>query len=159
MTDQPSHLTPEERKSADDLLYRAPFAFVAMVESTGPYVVPMNFAYAPGRLFLHTGPGRKSAALAADPRVCVAITRDEAFDQGTTPCKDGYAFRAVIVEGCARLLDNHAEREEALRAIVNKYDPAAVDAPFEETALDKTLVYAVIIDELSYKERRPRGTA
>jgi len=155
--EQPSHLTPEERKRADALLYGAPFAFVAMSETTGPYVVPMNFAYVPGRIYLHTGPGRKSAALASNSRVCLAITTDEVFDKGPTPCKDGFAYRAVIVEGWAHLLEEPEERETALRAIVEKYDPAAVDSPLDAKALFNTLVYAVIVDEFSYRERPRRG--
>ena len=157
MTGRPSHLTPEERRSADELLRRAPFAFVAMVEESGPYVVPMNFAYAPGRLYLHTGPGRKSAALAADPRVCVAVTMDEAYEQGASPCKDGYSFKGVIAEGWAKLLEEHTERQAALQAIVAKYDPAAAGEPLEEAAVTKTLVYAVIIDTLTYRELPPRA--
>lgn len=157
MDDQPSHLTPQQRRDADALLYGAPFAFVAMSESKGPYVVPMNFAYVPGRIYLHTGPGRKSEALAANPRVCVAITMDEVFEQGPTPCKDGFAYRAVIVEGWAHLLEGHEERQTALRTIVEKYDPAAVDAPLDEKAFANTLVYAVIVEEFSYKERPRRA--
>lgn len=156
MNTQPSHLAPEDRQGADHLLYHAPLAFVAMVESTGPYVVPMNFAYAPGRLYLHTGPGRKSAALTENPRVCIAISMDEEFEKGPTPCEDGYAYQAVVVEGWAKLLEEHSEREEALRAIVAKYDPAAVDQPLDEAALAQTLVYAVIIDEFTYRRRPVR---
>jgi nitroimidazol reductase NimA-like FMN-containing flavoprotein (pyridoxamine 5'-phosphate oxidase superfamily) len=135
-----------------------------------PYVVPMNFAYEPagaptkgpgdglGRLYLHTGEGRKSGALASNPRVCVAVAADAAFDQGATPCSDGFAFRSVLVEGRATLLEDRDERERALRVIVAKYDPDAVDMPFAEEALAETLVYSVDIEALSYKARPQRGT-
>jgi nitroimidazol reductase NimA-like FMN-containing flavoprotein (pyridoxamine 5'-phosphate oxidase superfamily) len=128
-----------------------------MVESTGPYVVPMNFAYTPGRLFFHAGPGRKTAALEANPRVCVAVAADEAFDQGTSPCTDGFSFRGVILEGWAALLENPDEREKALRAIVAKYDPDAAAGPFDEEVLARTLVYAVIVETLSYRELPQRA--
>ena len=145
-----------------------------------PYAVPMNFAYEPaaetaaapcapregagedspglGRLYLHTGEGRKSEALARNPRVCATIAADAAFDQGPDPCNDGFSFRSVLVEGRATLLEDRGRQEQALRAIVAKYDPGAVDTPFTEDALAETLVYAVSIEALSYKAR-PRRSA
>ena len=168
MSTQVPHLTPDERRQTEELLHQAPFAFVAVVDKSGPYVVPMNFAYDPGdpsapgtaadRLLLHTGAGRKTAALAEDPRVCVALTADAAYKQGPAPCDDGFAFRAVLVEGRAILLEDAAEREAALRAIVAKYDPGAAGAPFDEAVLAETLVYAVVIESMSYKQR-PRHPA
>jgi nitroimidazol reductase NimA-like FMN-containing flavoprotein (pyridoxamine 5'-phosphate oxidase superfamily) len=177
-TDGP-HLTPDERMRAEALLREAPLAFVAVVESAGlkgnarPYVVPMNFAYEPagarldapaeapdylGLLFLHTGQGRKTEALAGNPRVCVVVTADESFDRGATPCQDGFAFRSVLLEGRALLLEDESQREEALRSIVAKYDPLAAAHPFAQDALAGTLVYAIIIDALGYKEH-PRRSA
>src|SRR4030042_7130432 len=97
----------------------------------------MNFAYGPteallgagaearteaptamGRLFLHTGEGRKTEALARHPRVCMAITADESFDQGANPCEDGFAFRSVLIEGRALLLGDEGQRGRALRGVV-----------------------------------------
>lgn len=181
-------LSPADQSLAEALLRQAPFAHVAMVEGTAPaapapagavsagakpYVVPMNFAYEataapaeapgeslrdPGRLYLHTGEGRKSEALTQSPRVCVAITAEAAFDQGPRPCEDGFSFRSVLVEGRATLLTDRNERDRALRAIVAKYDPDAVDVPFAEHTLAETLVYAVSIETMSYRALPRRGT-
>ena len=115
MSTQTRELTAEEWTKAEALLRDAPFAFVAMIDPSDgarPYVVPVNFAYEPpprapatrqgasagrpGRVVFHTGPGRKSAALAANPRVTVAVTGGESYVQGATPCSDGYAFRSVL---------------------------------------------------------------
>lgn len=140
----------------------------AAPDGARPYLVPMNFAYEPaaapteapadkapdlGRLYLHTGAGRKSEALAGNPRVCVAIAADAAFEQGATPCSDGFAFRSVVVEGRATLFEDPAQRERVLRLIVAKHDPDAADMPFAEGALAETLVYAITIETLGYKAR------
>ncbi|OFW61095.1 MAG: hypothetical protein A2133_00495 [Actinobacteria bacterium RBG_16_64_13] len=158
MSAQAPRPTPEEQRSAEEVLQKAPFAFLAMSSSAGPYVVPVNFAYASGRILFHTGAGKKTDALAADARVCVAVTSDETFDQGPSPCKDGYSFRSVLAEGDAHLLENPEEREKALHVIVAKYDPGAAGLPFDEAVLARTLVYAVAIERLSYRHLR-RDTA
>ncbi len=177
-----SPLTAEEQERADELLREAHLAFMAVVDESGagaatngtvagneatatearPYVVPMNFVYvpatedSPGRLYLHTGQGRKSAALAENPRVCVVAVSDTTFHRGATPCADGYSFRSVIVEGTAALVEAPAERETALRTIVAKYDPVLADAPFDPAVLAQTLIYAIVVETITYKERLPR---
>lgn len=172
-----SSLSPTSQWADAELVLReASVAYLALVESESgsfPYVVPINFAYddgapAPGgaghvapdhpaaRLLFHSGAGRKTRALAENPRVCLAATADATFAAGPSPCEDGFAFRSALVWGRAVLLESREEREQALRAIVAKYDPMAADQPLDERDFERTLVYAVMIDDLSFKQR-PRS--
>jgi nitroimidazol reductase NimA-like FMN-containing flavoprotein (pyridoxamine 5'-phosphate oxidase superfamily) len=142
-----------------------------------PYVVPVNFAYerlsgtadtggggdpdgaadAPSlsatRLLFHTGAGRKTEALARNPRVCLAVTTEVGFDAGPSPCEDGFAYRSVLVWGRAAPLEGPVEKEQALSEIVAKYDPGAAGRAFDGQDFERTLVFAVSIDDVSYKER------
>lgn len=149
----------KERERGLLLLERAPYAYVAVVEKDRPYAVPMNYACDPqaGLIYLHTGRGRKSAALDENPRVCIVIAADAAFDRGPTPCNDGFAFRSTVVEGRALLLEDPVEREAALRTIVAKYDPDAAAAPFDADVLAQTLVYAVDMETVSYRQSPRSG--
>jgi nitroimidazol reductase NimA-like FMN-containing flavoprotein (pyridoxamine 5'-phosphate oxidase superfamily) len=167
-------LDARERECVNEVLRTAELAYVAMVEPAGPhgaarpYVVPMNFAYEPpvaapagtpalqGRLLLHTGPGRKVEALARDPRVCVSVTSGEQLHLGATPCNDGYLYQSVMLEGRAVLLTDEPAREAALRAIVAKYDPDAIAKPFKPEVFATTLLYAVEVETMGFKERPKR---
>jgi uncharacterized protein len=155
-------LSSADMEGAEKLLRDAPIAYLAMVEPGGPYVIPLNFVYVgyeghlDGRMYFHTGEGRKSEALAADPRVCIAVTAGVAFDQGDSPCADGFAYRSLLLWGQARQIHDRDGRETVLRAIVAKYDPAAAGAPFEEADFAQTLLYEVIIETAGYKERPAR---
>jgi uncharacterized protein len=147
-------MNSEDRARADKVLAEARFAYVALVDRDAPYVVPMNFAFEPGEevLYLHSGVGRRSTALGEDPRVCLAMVSGARFQRGDGLCKDGFMFRSVIVEGRALLLAKPAEKEMGLRALARKYDPAAAHLPFEEAVLERTLVYRVALDAVSYRE-------
>ena len=109
-----------------------------------------------GYLIVHTGAGRKTKALADNPRVCIAVTADTAFVRGETPCQHGFTYRSVLVEGRATLVEENAGREQALRSLAAKYDRASAPESFEQTVLAQTLVYTIEIDTLAYKER-PRS--
>jgi nitroimidazol reductase NimA-like FMN-containing flavoprotein (pyridoxamine 5'-phosphate oxidase superfamily) len=173
------NLDDRERACVEQLLRTAPIAHVALVDTTAPdglprpYVLPMNFAYQPpstgatatsdlthpgapapeGRVFVHTGPGRKVETLTGNPRVCISVTSQESLDLGASPCDDGYLYQSVVLEGLAVLLADETARETALRIIVAKYDPAAVDKPFKAKVFAKTIVYAVEVDTIGFKER------
>jgi len=156
-------LPEEEWNKALQVLESAPIAYLSMAGAE-PYVVPMCFAYdaqeqsqGPGRLIFHTGEGRKTRALAENGRVCLAMVADAVFDRGPEPCRDSYAFRSVVVEGTASLVEDDDARESALRTIVGKYDPQARERPFGEKDLQATLVYVVAVRSLSYKEQQPRS--
>jgi hypothetical protein len=155
-------LSEQEQTNLKNILLQAPIGFLAIL-ADGPYVVPINFAYDGsdepegwGRVIFHSGEGKKSVALAADSRVCMAVVTETAFDRGATPCDDGFTYRSTLVEGKAALLTNHAEREVALRMIVAKYDPEAVRDAFNEQIFERTLVYSVEIESVSFKQRSRR---
>lgn len=159
MTDKHRSLSAEQQASVKSILRQVPIGYLA-VNADGPYAVPMNFAYdgpddadSWGRFLYHTGPGKKADALAADPRVCLAVLAEAAFTRGDLPCDDAYAYRSVLVEGRATLLADDAEREQGLRLIVAKYDPEAADRPFNEGIFEKTLVYEVTIEAVSLKQK------
>lgn len=156
MSEKTPVLSPLERAQATEVLAAAPIAYLSVADE-GPYVVPICFAYEDagasgewGRVLIHTGEGRKTRALALDPRVCVAVVAEAAFEQGPEPCRDTFSFRSVLIEGTAVLLSERDERERALRTIVAKYDPGAAGHPFAETDFRVTLVYAINIGSLSY---------
>ena len=163
MSEQPQAMSGAEQARAEEVLQSEPIAYLALSDE-GPYVIPVCFVYEKGdddidrgRVLIHTGEGRKSRALALDDRVCLAVAADPALYLGREPCRDGFTFRSVLVEGRATLLQGREEREAALRAIVAKYDPEAADRPFAEKDLQATLVYAVLIDSISYRQQLPRN--
>jgi nitroimidazol reductase NimA-like FMN-containing flavoprotein (pyridoxamine 5'-phosphate oxidase superfamily) len=180
-----NRLSGPEAAAALELLRGAAFAYLAMVEPRGPYVLPLSFAYVDGdrdgggatspsadtaattaggaaagllagRIYFHTGEGRKTAALAADPRVCLAVTAGVAFQQGDSPCADSFSYRSLLLWGQAGRIDDPARREAALRAIVAKYDAGAATKPFGEADFAQTILYEMTIEAASYKQE-PAG--
>ena len=152
-------LSPKGYDNVKIILQQEAFGYLA-VQSNEPYVVPINFAYAEsddpyswGQIFFHSGPGRKTEALAVDPRICLAVLTGTNFHKGKQPCNDSFNYRSVLVEGKATLLDDPQKKRQALRAIVAKYDPEALHQPFNGQVLAKTLVYSAGIEVVSFKQK------
>lgn len=139
---------------AADVLQTTSVGFLGMVDVTGrPYVVPVSFAVRDGHVVFHGGEGRKAAALAGHRAACLSAVTPPDFVRGDAPCADGFRYRSVLVEGLVTPLQDPEERENALRAIVRKYDPDAAENRFEPGMLDRTLVYALSMDSVTTKEQ------
>ncbi len=98
----------------------------------GTAPAPRRGAAPEGRLYLHTGPGRKQRALGDNPRVCISVIAEEKLELGPTPCDDGYLYQSVILEGRAAAAHRRGRARSARSGlIVAKYDPEAVAKPFK----------------------------
>lgn len=128
---------------------------LAIVGNEGPYVVPISFAPGEQAVYFHGGPGHKADLLAADPRVCLAVTSPPELTKGADPCGDNFNYRSALLFGRARRLLDEEERLSGLRALAGKYHPEAAAAPFRPEVLARTLVYALDLDNVTWKTHPP----
>ena len=87
----------------------------------GPYVVPVGYAYAKGKIFFHTcNTGLKIQGIKRNPDVCFEV--DEALS-------DASMFKSVIVFGTAEIIDDKEKTIPYLQKLIDKY---RVPVGFEE---------------------------
>jgi len=83
------------------------------LEDGKPYVVPVGFAYADGKIFFHTcNKGLKMNALRRNPNVCFEV--DEALS-------DASMFKSVIVFGTAEIISDGERMIPYLQRLIDKY--------------------------------------
>jgi nitroimidazol reductase NimA-like FMN-containing flavoprotein (pyridoxamine 5'-phosphate oxidase superfamily) len=83
------------------------------LEDRTPYVVPVGFAYADGKIFFHTcNKGLKMTALKRNANVCFEV--DEALS-------DTSMFKSVIAFGTAEIISNKAKMIPYLQKLIDKY--------------------------------------
>lgn len=87
-----------------------------------PYVVPMNFGYRDGCVYLHSSPvGRKMDLLRENPYVCFEVDLDHEIVESEAACAWGMRFRSVICSGKATLLEDPEAKIRGLDAIMDHY--------------------------------------
>lgn len=141
-----------QRQAALDVLTTAIVGHLAVETPDGPYVVPVSFAHDGRFLYWHGGRGKKSRALEASPRACLAASVLGEFVTAASPCDDNFNYRSAVVTGRVRLLHDDVEREAALRTIIRKYDPERLDGPLTPKVFARTLVHAMEMEEVTYKQ-------
>jgi hypothetical protein len=133
----------------ESLLHRAGVLRLGIVDDGGPYVVPLNFGYEDGRIYVH-GPrsGRRIAAVADGARVCFEVDEGEVVP-AERPCGYTSCFRSVIGYGTARLLDSADEKRRGLDAIMRHYGGTGEGIPEEKLAI--TSVMAIDVETMDGK--------
>ena len=133
-----------------EILNRAQYVTLALVDGEGPYSVPVNAAFEDGVLYFHSSrKGRKAEALleavAKGARVAFSAAVDLEPKTGELACQWGFKFRSVLGSGPVRVVELSGDKVAALNTLMRKH-AGRDDFPYDEGILDKTLVLAVDVD-------------
>lgn len=135
----------------DAFFQRADEIFVSFSGGDYPYVLPLNFVWLDGRIYLHCGfTGRKLDLLRQDGRVGFAAALDVTIvrERSTTWYKS--------VSGCGhiRIVEDTEEKRRALDALSLRY-AARCPRPAPEAMLRRVNVLCIDVENINGKERTP----
>ncbi|MDW7739772.1 MAG: pyridoxamine 5'-phosphate oxidase family protein [Bacillota bacterium] len=106
----------------NEILTKAPVGNLALAMEDVPYTIPMNFVYHQGKIYFHCKPeGRKINYLEANPKACFQVSEVGEMIRGKNPCKYGYKFRSVTVEGVMQEVKEYQDKLDALEILSVKY--------------------------------------
>jgi len=139
------------------------FGVLSLLSDGAPYGVAVNFAYRDGRFYFHGSPeGRKAEAIGARSSCSFTVIKAFAyipsyFSGTRSACPASQYFASVVASGHAVRLDEPARKARALGALMEKmqpeggYDPIDAADPRYAKMLEKTGVYAIEPDSLTFK--------
>ena len=132
------------------LLRRAEVLRLGLVDDDGPYIVPVNFGYEDGRLYVHGAlEGRRiDAVRPGGVRVCFEADECEIV-RAERACGFTARFRSVIGYGVARLLAGDAEKRRGLDVIMRHYHGPLGGMPDE--TVSRTSVVEIEIESMEGK--------
>lgn len=146
MRREDQRMPPDE---CEALLRRAEIMRVAMVDAQGPYVVPVNYGYHEGRIYIHgTLSGRRFAAVGDGARVCFEVDEGEVL-RGANACSFTSRFSSVIGYGTARMVATDEEKRLGLDAIMRHYGSTGEGIP--DSKLKMTSVMEIVVESYDGK--------
>jgi len=141
----------KDQKEIEDILKACSICRLAMVDEDKPYLVPMNFGYREGTLYLHSArEGRKIDLIRKNPHVCFEVDEIVQFRKAERACDWGVEYKSVIGSGKAFFLTDPEEKRRAFDTIMAQYSDEAYDYP--ETMLERTLVIKIEIEKMTGKK-------
>ena len=107
---QSKDMTPPE---IDQFLTCARVGRIGLILQKGPYIVPVGYGYAEGKIFVHTcREGLKMAAIQSNPEVCFEV------DESTS---DGSLAKSVILWGRVEVIAEKEKMLPYLQKLIDKY--------------------------------------
>lgn len=138
---KPRDLSKEE---CLNLLSAARYGRLGLAKDAQPYVVPMSYVFADGRIYLHSrGGGTKTDFASANPRVCFQI---DSLDKGH--------WSSVIAFGLARLSDDIEAKQRMFDAFTARGQGGHGGKKFSREELERMpmTVWEIEIEEMTGRE-------
>ena len=144
----------EEEEKIEAIIAKCDICFVGMCdEDCRPYVIPMNFGYRDGVIYLHSGPtGHSIDILNRNNQVCVTFSADHelVFQHPKVACSYRMKAKSIICRGRVEFIEDLAEKREALNIIMQHY--SAREFAYSDPAVINVKIWAIPVDEISAKE-------
>lgn len=143
--------TIDSRKQQEDVILRCQVCNVGMVDQNNhPYVLPFNFAYSDGVLYLHSAPeGKKNDVLRHNPQVCVSFSADhQLYHQNKeVACSYSMRYRSVLLYGKVEVIEDLESKEQILNKIMAQYTKKE-EFSYSLPALKNVMVFKVEAEKM-----------
>ncbi|WP_321478761.1 pyridoxamine 5'-phosphate oxidase family protein [uncultured Bacteroides sp.] len=144
----------DDKERVESIIARCDICYVGLTDLEGnPYVIPMNFGYRDGVIYLHSGPeGNSIDMLAKNDHVCITFSIDHelVFQHPKVACSYRMRAKSVICRGRVTFLDDLSEKREALDIIMKHYIDR--DFIYSDPAVKNVKIWEIPIDFVSAKE-------
>jgi hypothetical protein len=145
-----------DRETIDAILDEALVCHLGFAVDGQPYVIPTLHARVGDRLYVHgSAASRMLRHAASDVRICVTVTLLDGLVLARSVFNHSIDYRSVVVLGTPRLVEEVAEKREALRAFTEHVAPGRWEEARQPTdqELKATWILSVPLDEASAKIR------
>jgi uncharacterized protein len=145
-----------ERETIDAILDEALVCHLGFAIDGQPYVIPTLHARVGDRLYVHgSAASRMLRHAAADARICVTVTLLDGLVLARSVFNHSIDYRSVVVLGTPTLVEDVAEKREALHAFTEHIAPGRWDEARQPTdkELKATWILSIPLDEASAKVR------
>lgn len=144
----------EEVSRIDKVIGACKLCFIGMSDEFGkPYVLPMNFGYKEGVVYLHSAQeGKSIGILEKNPQICITFCTDPSLLWQDEEVACSYRMRAdsVIGHGSVIFEEDFDEKVKALNIIMNQYSNR--DFNYSAPAVRNVKVWKVVLEEITAKE-------
>jgi uncharacterized protein len=142
-----------DQKEIDEIINKCPVCYVSMVdENNHPYVLPFNFGYSNGIIYLHSSQkGHKIDILKNNPNVCIAISTDHQlrYQSEQVACSYSMKYRSVLAFGKVEFITDLELKKEFLNRVMTHYTDR--DFSYNEPALREVCTYQVVVEKFTAK--------
>ena len=135
-----------------EILEKSDLCRLGLVENGEAYIVPVNYAYADGKIYIHSAhEGRKMNIIRQNNRISFEIEYHHEIIKDTIACGWTEKYRSVMGTGTITITDDNASKKKGLDLIMRKYG-ADFELVYDEKILARMTVLVLNIEKLNGKQ-------
>lgn len=142
-----------DREVIEEVILASPLCHVGMVAPDGsPYVIPMNFGYEEGVIYLHSAlEGKHLSILEENSRVCITFCPSGTlrYQHPDVACSYSMQAKSVLCHGEVTFIEPIEEKREAFNVMMRQYSDRSFT--YSEPALRNVKVWRVKIEKMTCK--------
>jgi hypothetical protein len=141
-----------DRQVLQEILQGAVICRIAMMDGDRPYILPVNYGYSDGCLFIHSAPeGKKIDLLRKNRQVCFEVEDRPEVIKGERACDWTTRYRSVVGYGEVEILTDEAGRRRGMEIIMAQHGaPDLID--FNQRNLDRMVILKLRITSMTGKK-------
>lgn len=142
-----------DQTEIDAIINKCQVCYVSMVDENNlPYVLPFNFGYINGVIFLHSSQkGLKIDILRKNPSVCIAFSTDHQLrhQSESVACSYSMKYRSVLAFGKVEFIDDMDQKVEFMNQVMSHYTDK--EFTYNAPSLREVCTYKVNIEKFTAK--------
>ena len=144
----------DEEQRIESIIKKCQLCYVGMADENGrPYVLPMNFGYEKGMVYLHSAQeGSSISILEKNPQVCITFCTDPGLVWQDEEVACSYRMRAesVVCWGKVVFEEDFDKKVKALNNIMRQYSGREFN--YSAPAVRNVKIWKVALDEIAARE-------
>ncbi len=141
-----------DRVEAELVLKEQTIGRLGMFSKQYPYILPINYVYEQGNIYLHSGPeGQKLNCIEKNNNVCFQVDQVSSLRESEDACNYGYSYRSVILQGKAEIVSDKELKRDALELITQKFAGKDKAEKISEEDIKGVVVIKINIEEITVK--------
>jgi len=142
----------KEEKVLEEILAGAVICRLAMVDGDLPYIVPFNYGYGEGCIYIHSAPeGRKIELLKHNNLVCFEIEDTAMITKEDQACDWSTRYRSVVGYGTVEIISDDAGKQHGLEIIMAQHGATDM-VDFDPKNLKRMVILKLTITSITGKQ-------
>ena len=141
-----------KKEEMEGIVHEAQVCYLGLSDQGMPYVLPMNFVYESGVLYLHSAAeGYKMEIMKANAAVCINfnIGNELFYRHKDVGCSWGMKFKSVNIFGQAKFIDDYDEKYRIMQCFMRKF--SGENYEFSEPSIKNVVVIRVDVQKMTGK--------
>lgn len=142
----------KDKAVLEEILSGAEICRLSMIDGELPYLVPVNYGYREGHIYIHSAPaGKKIDLLKQNKLVCFEVEDAAEIVKGSEACDWTTRYRSVLGYATVEILSEEQSKQEGLEVIMAQHGAPEL-VKFNEKNLKRVVILKLKITSMSGKQ-------